>query len=292
MDYEQFEDSSYTALRKSLLRSKGSDEQRKFLNVLRSSDDYSVWMKGRVDIVSGEKLPILEESLTESEFKEPPRSTEQQLFEFWKSISPANACRVTFWGFMTLRHIEESRIESSFLAASSGSLPSGLERLDRVLKTGSEKEIDDTVRTALRRMSGLPEARGNRSVYVNCPLARAWWRRYLANEVYEYAENNATLRDIVKVLGNSQQYWEELINLVVSSNSVLGDMKVRVALVWTLSEYVNEEERNYLFKAKALKKMRRLIGIRSASQELGVFSVKELKEFMETWLIEIQPQGG
>ena len=285
MDYEQFEDSSYTALRKRLLRAKGSGEQREFLNVLRSSDQLPTWVKEQVGIVSGKKLPILEESLTEAEFKEPPRSTEQQLFEFWKSISPAIACRVTFWGFMTLRHMEEGRIESSFLAASSGSSPSGLERLDRVLNAGDEKEIDATVRTGLRRMSGLPEARGNRSVYVNCPLARAWWRRYLAGEVCEYTENKAALKDVAKVLGNSQQYWEELIGLVVSRNSVLGDMKVRAALVWTLSQYVNEEGKNYLFKTKALKKMRRLIGIRSASQELGVFSVEELKEMMETWLM-------
>ena len=29
------------------------------------------------------------------------------------------------------------------------------------------------VRTVLRRLGGLPEVRGNRSVYVDCPFARA-----------------------------------------------------------------------------------------------------------------------
>lgn len=283
MAYQEFEDSSYTALRKSLLSVKGSERQREFLDVLRSSERSTEWIRKTVEIVPGGELPLLEDSLTESEFKEPPKSTELQIFESWKSISPASACRVTFWGFMTLRHIEEGRIESSFLAANGGALPSGLERIDRVLKEGSEKEIDRTVRAALRRLSGLPE-RGNRSVYVNCPLARSWWRRYLANEVDEYTENNAVARDVLKVLGNSQQYWEELINLVVSRNSVLGDMKVRAALIWALSECVNTEEKKHLFKTVTLTKVHRLIGLRSAWQELGVFSVKELKELIQSWL--------
>ena len=288
MNYEQFEDHSYTALRKSLLRSKGSDEQREFLNALRPSNNYSVWMKERVGREPGEKLPILEESLTESEFKEPPRSTERQIFEFWKEIPPASACRVAFWGFMTLRHIEEGRIQANFLAAADGATSSGFERIDRVLREGNEKELDSAVRTALRRMGGLPEARGNRSVYVNCPFARAWWRRYLANEVCE--NTGARLTAIVRVLGSSQQYWEELISLVVSKNSVLGDINVRTALVWALSEFVHDEDKKYLFQVKTLKTMQRLIGIRSALQELGVFSVEELKELMTDWLMESQPQ--
>ena len=288
MAYEEFEDASYTALRKSLVKSKGSDQQREFLTALRSGIHYSGWVRSRVRTESGQKLPILEENLTEAEFKEPPRSTERQIFEFWKEIPPANACRVTFWGFMTLRHIEEGRIQASFLAATDGATSSGLERIDRILKEGNEKELDATVRTALRRMSGLPEARGNRSVYVNCPFARAWWRRYLANEVCE--NTGAGLTDIVRVLGSSQQYWEELISLVVSRNSVLGDMNVRTALVWALSEFVHDEDKKYLFQGKTLKIMRRLIGIRSALQELGVFSVEELKELMTNWLIESQLQ--
>ena len=278
MNYTEFDDASYTALRKNLLRTKGSDDQKAFLNVLRSSDAYSAWMKERVKIVPGDELPILEENLTEAQFKEPPKTTERQIFEFYESIPPASACRATFWGFMTLRHIEEGRIQSSFLAADGGSLPSGLARIDYVLRAGSDKEIDATVRPALRRLSGLPE-RGNRSVYANCPFARAWWRCYLARGVCDNTGAKPTA--VAKVLRYSQQYWEELIILVVSTNSVLGDGNVHTALIWALSERVNEDEKNILFKVDAAKKIRRLIGVRSASQELGVFSVEELKELME-----------
>ncbi len=282
--FEEFEDASYTSLRRTLIKSKGSDQQREFLSVLRSSSDYTEWVRSRVKTESGEELPILEENLTEAEFKEPPRSTERQIFEFWKEIPPASACRVTFWGFMTLRHIEEGRIQSSFLAADNKAASGGLERIERVLKAGSEKEIDATVRTALRRMGGLPEARGNKSVYVNCSFARAWWRRYVANEVRE--NTSAVLGDVIKVLGSSPQYWENLIIFVVSRNSIIGDVKVRTALIWALSEFVNEEERRHLFQANRLGIILRLIGIRSARQELGVFPIEELKELMKNWLTE------
>ena len=287
--FEEFEDASYTSLRRALIKSKGSDQQREFLSVLRSSSDYAKWIRDRVKTETGEKLPILEENLTEAEFKEPPRSTERQIFEFWKEIPPASACRVTFWGYMTLRHIEEGRIQSSFLAADNKAASGGLGRIERVLKTGGEKEMDAAVRTVLRRMGGLPEARGNKSVYVNCPFARAWWRRYVANEIRE--NTNAALGDVLKVLGSSQQYWENLIILVVSRNSIVGDMKVRTALIWALSEFVdNKEERPHLFQANRLGTILRLIGIRSAQQELGVFPIEELKELMKNWLAASQLQ--
>ena len=181
---------------------------------------------------------------------------------------------------MTLRHVEEGRIQSSFLAADNKAASGGLERIERVLKAGSEKEVDDAVRAALRRMGGLPEARGNKSVYVNCPFARAWWRRYVASEVRE--NTNVALGDILKVLGSSQQYWENLIVFVVSRNSIVGDMNVRTALIWALSEFVNnKEERPHLFQANRLGTILRLIGIRSAQQELGVYPIEELKELMK-----------
>lgn len=288
MSYEKFEDSSYTKLCKDLLRSKGSDDQREFLSYLRSGNEFSDWVRRQVNIDQGESLPMLEEPLTESEFKEPPKSTEKRMFDAWESISPAEACRVTFWGFVTLRHIEESRIKSSYLAANGGALKGGLERIDRTLKEGNAREFDDVVRTALRRMSGLPE-RGKRSVYENCPFARAWWRGYLAREICE--KTGAELANVVKVLTVSQSYWVRLINLVVSKNSVLGDAKVRTALIWALSDFINDEDKKHLFHDKFLKQIERLIGIRAAWQELGVFTVEELKEIINKLIFEAVGQA-
>lgn len=289
MSYEQFEDASYTELRRNLLRAKGSGEQREFLAVLRDSGEFAAWIRSRVKTESGDSPPLLENRLTESEFKEPPKSAEEWMFDAWKSIAPADACRVPFWGLVTLRHIEEGRIQSRYLAANGGALSGGRERIDRTLKEEDEKAVDSIVRASLRRMGGLPEARGNRSVYVNCPFARAWWRGYLAREICE--ESGAEPRSVANVLTVSQSYWEELINLVVSKNSVLGDAKVRTALVWALSDFIDDAEKKHLFHANRLTRIQRLIGVRSAWQELGVFSARELKEMISgEFIASIRPE--
>ena len=288
MPYEQFDDASYTELRRNLLRAKGSGEQREFLTVLRDSGKFAAWIRARVETEPGDSLPLLEDPLTESEFKEPPKSAEEWMFDAWKSIGPADACRVPFWGLVTLRHIEEGRIESRYLAANGGALSGGLERIDRTLKEGDEKAVDSIVRVTLRRMGGLPEVRGNRSVYVNCPFARAWWRGYLTREIC--GESGAEPRSVANVLTVSQSYWEELINLVVSKNSVLGDAKVRTALVWALSDFIDDGEKKHLFHANRLTRIQRLIGVRSAWQELGVFSVEDLKEMISgEFIASIRP---
>ena len=242
-----------------------------------------MWIRSEVDVLTGEEVPQLEDPLTESEFKDPPRSTEEQVYETWKWIPPASACRVAMWGFVTLRHIEEKRLKSSYLAANGVAGSNGLERIDQMLKQGDSRQIDSVVRSALRNMSGLPEARGNRSVYVNCPLARAWWRRYIANEVSEIT--GADITNVTKVLGYSLQYWEELVSIVVSRNSILGDSKVRTSLIWALSSFVNDADSKHLFQSKSVQSIRRLLGIRSAWQELAVFDTVELKHIMENNII-------
>ena len=283
MQYQEFDDGAYTALRKSLLKEKGGPFQKSFVSSLRDKKSFLEYIENKIKITEGEETPCLNERLTESEFKESPKIIEQQLFALLKGIPPANACRVTFWAMVTLRHIKADMIEASFLAANGSSQSSGLERIDQALKQENKTELDRIVRTALRRMSGLPEARGNRSVYVNCSFARAWWRGYLSEEVCQ--NTSAKYNNVYKTLSISQDYWEKLIMLVVSRNSVLGDSKVRVALIWALSDLANKWEYGHLFIGKNLEKITRRIGIRSAWQELGVFSIEELRQFIEQEVI-------
>lgn len=68
--------------------------------------------------------------------------------------------------------------------------------------------------------------------------------------------------------------------LVISRNSVVGDAGVRTALVWALSEFVEDEAWAHLFKAEMLERIARALGIRLAWQELSVLPIKELKELI------------
>lgn len=279
MPYEEFDAPSYTALRRGLL-DKQSARPRAFLDALRTSAGFGQWMRNEIRMTPGERLPLLKERLTESEFTKPPCSTERRLFSLWRALEPADACRTTLWARLTLRHIEQESIEAAHLAANDSPRVGGRERIERALKAG-EGEVDSVVRTALRRLGGLPEARGNRSVYVDCPFARAWWRGHLAAEAVRETRDRTGERDVLQVFRQSQQYWEDLMMFVVSKNSVLGDASVRTAMVWALADMRRESPRNAVFTSQGLKSVLRRIGIRSAWQELGVLPVDALRELME-----------
>ena len=281
MTYRELNGEDFSALRRGLISIKGSFDQKELLEVLKDSSHFIEWIEAKVKIdEDGRDFDLLSNKINEQEFKESPKKVEQELFEKWESIiTPAQACRATFWGYVTLRHIKDDKIESSFLAANGGSLPGGLERIDRAQKTGNVEAINAIVLTALRRFSGLPENRGNRTVYVDCPFARAWWRCHIAKNVCD--ETGADKDKVMELLRFTQAYWEELINSVVSKNAVCGNEKIRAALIWALSEKFTGKKTPYFTKDKLLPIIRK-IGVRMAWQELAVFSPDELKRHFES----------
>ena len=82
----------------------------------------------------------------------------------------------------------------------------------------------------MRNLSGLPEARGNRSVYVDCPFARAWWRQRLVTRVLGHGDP-VPVSAVGYVVRLNKGYWERLTTLIVSRNSVFGSDVVQDALV-------------------------------------------------------------
>ena len=296
MIYLEFNDGDYTQLRKDLIRNKGSELQKGLLEAAKDSKAFIQWIEQNVNLeTEGEKFDLWSDKLSEDEYKNPPGNVEKKLFKICEGLTPAQASHETFWGYVTLGHINQGIIESSYLAASARSPLSGLGRIEQALSSNQEKPIDDVVRSILLRLSGLPEARGYRSVYVNCPFARAWWRVYIAHQVCD--ETGADFDRVFKTLrSSSQEYWELLINLIVSRYAVLGSTRVRSTLIWVLCEW--EEDRTLrsriiqqisrsMRQEKELKKPETLgriiqqISIRTAWQELGVLTVEELKPIIE-----------
>ena len=279
--YQEFDDAALTRFRRRLLRTKGGPKQREFLRTVRNNEKFLRYIRNSVT-TQGSRVPTLcPERLTESEFKQPPANTESDLYTAWSSLTPRIACRTTFWANLTFRHIEEGRIRGSFLAADGGPGASGVERIDRALHAEGEsatKQIDRCVRTVLRRLGGLPEARGNRSVYVDCPFARAWWRERLVIEVSDGDQEQAEkVREVTRV---NQTYWEELVVLVVSRNSVLGSRAIRDAFVLSLADLFERAPRTPLRKYSCLRAACRMVGAIQASRELSVLDEAELHTLM------------
>lgn len=279
----EFDDAAYTAFRKRLLRKKGSPAQRRFLRQVRADEEFIAELDTlKVNVAAEPALIPL--PLTESEYKDPPIDTEQALYRSWSGIVPAVACRSTFWARVTLEHIRHGRIQSVFLAANGGSLPGGAERIDRALADPSDKAnllVDRCVRTVLRRLGGLPEVRGNRSIYVDCPFARAWWRERMVSEA---AHGDPSVEIAVRAaLRVSQTYWEKFIDRVVFRNSTFGAMNVRNAFIRALGSTLSSSGPSSSLRQPAtLQRLCRMATAYQGSRELGIVSVVELDALMQS----------
>ena len=279
--YIQFKDADYTELRRKLLRTKGSDEQRHFLDAVREST-LPKYLNERLEVEGTKAVPLSPEPLTEDEFKEPPSDTEQRLYRAWSALTPSITCRTTFWAHLTCRHVEARLIHSPYLAANGdATIESGAERIDIALyETGAEadKLLDGCVRTVLRKLGGIREARGARTVYVDCPFARAWWREHLVQQI---AGHNEDLADDVRyVFHVSQTYWEKIVDRVVSRNSTFGSFEVRNALLRRLAEMLRDPS-SPMARTANLVHVCRQVAAQQGVRELSVLSGTELADVID-----------
>ena len=276
--FKELNDTEYTWLRKRLLREKGSDAQREFLREVRDGGGFLERLSaiGTVGTVEAE---LVSEPMTENEFKEPPADSEKRLYESWAAVEPATACRSTFWANVTLQHVLKGRIEAVYLAANGGNLPGGAERIDSVLHDTSERgllQVDSCVRAVLRRLGGLPEIRGNRSVYVDCPFARAWWRERMVEQASRGEDEvAAAVRRIIRI---SQTYWEKLVDRIVFRNSTFGSENIRNAFVRALAEHLGGNPSSELSRTDGLQRLCRRASAYQGARELSVLTEAELDE--------------
>ena len=290
--YKQLNDAAYTDFRKMLLDKSHTELRREFLQSAQSNEQFSAYVRTEYKIATeGEDdLPLLNERFTEEEYKQPPIDTEERIFKPWASIAPKVACRPAFWAEITLRHVENGNIQATFLAAGASATTTGSDRLSSAISgedEKDEKDVEECVRSILRRMGGLPEARGNISTYVNCPFACAWWRMRWATEVHE--NTGVPVASILQLFRLKQEYWENLVRFVVSRNSVLGDQNVRDALIWSLSEKLQADATQDILRANNLRALCRILGIRCAWQELGALEILELKNIVDEEIQQMMP---
>ena len=285
--YAEVDGAAYERLRKDLLREKGGDRQTQFLMAARSSEEFLDFIGREAPVTSGKTVPVYEDDFTEESYRDPPADVEEELYASWRELTPRVACRATLWAAVTLRHIGDGRIESCYLAGDGSSKhgATGAQRIDYVLATADPKLTDDCVRTIMRNLSGLPEARGNRSVYVDCPLARAWWRQRLVSRVMGHGDAvpDSSVGYVVRI---NKGYWERLTTLIVSRNSVFGSDVVQDAVVAALAKFLDTEPESPLRTQQHLRSALRRISAVTAGRELSVLDFAELMDLAGELLTE------
>ena len=283
ISYKELDEARYHQFQRDLLKVKGDPAQREFLEAVKDNDAFVELIEKGAEASEGEALPEFSGPLTESSFKEPTEDQESMMHDLWKSVSPNTACRVSFWAGVTLEHVRSGKIEeATWLAGNGGLTESGEERIDHGLSLTGEvgnKTVDDCVRTVFRRMSGLPAARGNRTVFVNPTFGRGWWREKIVSRILIRPEDVEDRQSLLEVVRRSQQYWENLVTMIVSRGSVFGSQEVQDSLINSLAKHFREHSDSPLKNASTLNTALRRLSNIAASREIGAM------EFDETSII-------
>ena len=284
-NYSDLNQEDYLRLQTVLLEEKGSAAQRQFLDAAQDNGEFLAFITERVRLVDGTPLPSFDGALTESSFQEPTQDQERRIYDILRAVPPRTACRVSFWAAVTLAHIKSGKIrEATWLASNGGITASGAERIDRALRVdgaGEAGAIDDCVRTVFRRMSGLPAARGNRSVFVNPTFGRAWWRERLVARILQRRSGVQDRQSLLQVVRRNQEYWERLVTMIVSRGSVFGSVDVQDALVNGLARHLQNNPDTPLRNATALVTLLRRFSNLASSREMAVLDFQEVNQIIE-----------
>ena len=291
--YRELDADQYDQMQRRLLKVKGSARQREFLAALEDAEQFVELIESEVKTNEGQQLPIFDDALTESSFKDPTEDQEARMYALWSNVPPRTACQVSFWASVTLEHVRDEKIaEATWLAVNGGITETGAERIDRALSiddndTGA-RAIDDCVRTVFRRMSGLPAARGNRTVFVNPTFGRGWWRERIVASILareEPVENRAALLEVVR---RNQQYWENLITMIVSRGSVFGSADVQAALINGLAKRFRQDQNTPLRTAETLSVVLRRFSNLASSREIGILEFSEISALVDDLLERVE----
>ena len=294
----EYEGRKIEALRSSLIEKKGSEAQRVLLEACLGRESFFDWVESNLKGGEiGQLVPeVFSRKLDEYEFTGMKYLGEQEASQLWSDVPVIVALRSSFWGIVTVNHIKKGIIEPCYLASVLRNLKSsvkpitGVERIEGALGSDDDEEIDHVARTILRKLCGLQEARGVRSVSCDCPFARAWWRQRILEETVRLTMGNEDAMSTT--LYKSKTYWEKLLMLPQmevskSKPSRFGDSKVRTAFIWALSDYDDNPDYKKLFRSDGLidKCMRKFISM-SLEREFGVFEIEELKNIIKNEVIE------
>ena len=238
MDIETIDRSGLEDAQKRLLPKldsglRGGDEQCEFLRLAANAQADFCEMVRSWGLRGGETPPVTERPLTEKEFVDPPWSTECVVASTWEDLPAALAARPETWARINLEMIERGRMKSSYLAAD-GNGESGRTRIVQALKGRDAQKVDGCVRAVLRRLGGVILDRANRTAFIDCPMAKAWWRHRYAQETYR-TFGRGSVEKLSEAL-RARFRWEPFVEAMISKLTVVGDMGIRPALVQCLAE--------------------------------------------------------
>ena len=281
IDDEKFEEEQKRLIiPKSKSELRGSSEQIDFVGqVANSSSEFC--MRARKWISSNGDAPaLLPRKLSYSEYHKPPYATEVEVAKTWNYLSPSLASRPGTWARISLELVENNLIEGHYFVDGGSGKYYGKDKINRILSKNTPDEIDRCVRDIFRRLGGLIHVRGKRTTFIDCPLAKCWWRHRIACEANSHFRN-FEIEDYSNLL-RIASVWESLIEAMVSRLTVIGDQNIRPAIVRYLIENNNVSKEN-------VKSLLDAVGRRSTTQALGSLDPSKVFDLIQS---NVAPTSG
>lgn len=181
------------------------------------------YLRERIGIEAGASIdaPVLARTPNASEFRDSCLAFEVETFEAWRTLTPRLTSQPLYWTLCYVKWLEsgqiDDRLSEALLAQTQGGAP--------------ESDPEKATRNALRRIGGLPSARGKVSVFSDSSMGRAWWRGFIADEVAEHSHGELDASTAHEILHASNQAWETLVGRAVKSLTVINHPAARAAIV-------------------------------------------------------------
>lgn len=276
--WRAFEETAWTEYRRRLLEEKGSSRQIDFLEAVEAGGTVFLEQFKDLTLIGNQDLPVYQTRLSDSQYRMPDPRTEERLYNLWSTLSPSEASRSSLWARLTLVHVEVGHIRASFLTGNGKTHQSGKDRLDRALALRGKarrKTLDDCVRSVIRHLGGVA-ARGNRSLFVDCPFARAWWRTHLRQRVGQHKGVDSA-RVTALICGQQKERWQQFISAMVSRTPVFGLDAVQDAVLSEFAQLVHPESHKPP-SAKTVNQVLRTVALDAAMLEYGVLTPSEVRD--------------
>ncbi len=191
--------------------------------------------------------------LSPDEYRNPPIELEAELGDSWEPELAGRAALASSPLFWLLCHVDW--IEDGRLGVDGHALKEAFLLTGSADGLKSAAEMDKAARNFLRRTGGLPVIRGNTSVFSDCPLSRAWWRRQLSKEASETARGLIRRSEAHALLHRHRPCWEEMVMLSLKRVTAINQRNARAALMIHLGKLkaANGDFTKHDVKAAAVK---------------------------------------
>ena len=269
----------------------GDDFQREILTRILDGKNFAPWLDEKINCpTEGDNIAFPSECkrLCTKEYIEFPETTMRMYYLAWQGIPLSDAATPAFWAYMTRQAVAEGKLASHDLVLSSqDSKPDAVtgknnikQALEDLTGDAQSDQMGKLTRNFIRNLCGLHEKRGARSIYQDCPFARAWWQCHIAHK----ASPNDWQDKILPML-REKPVWEHVSDKMVSRLTVIGDINIRNGIILHLLEQKERKKEN-------IKDLLTRIGVMSAWCALGFFSPEEIKGKIEELFVSHNSNGN